>query len=86
MAGEKKRTIKSLSQEVDTLKEQIKEIPLLRQKLLEFEKILSKLKLSEEITEEENLKIINCNHCDETFDQKKKLNKHLREIHPRKIK
>lgn len=86
MAGEKKRTIKSLSQEVDTLKEQIKEIPLLKQKLLELEKILSKLKLSEEITEEENLKMINCNHCDETFDQKKKLNKHLREIHPRKIK
>ena len=59
MAGEKTKTIKSLSQEVDILKEQVKEIPLLKIKLLEFEKMFNNLKPSKDLTENrENLEMI----------------------------
>ena len=87
MTGEKKKTIKSLSQEIDILKEQVKEIPLLKQKLSEFEKVINDLKLRKDITEEENLReLIKCIQCDKSFDLKKKLKKHLRETHPRSVK
>ena len=74
MAGEKKKTIKSLSQEVDILKDQVKEIPFLKQKLLEFEKVFNNLKLSENSISEENFKeMTKCVQCDKSFDAKKKL-------------
>ena len=69
------------------MKEQVKEIPFLKQKLLEFEKVFNNLKLSENSISEESLKeMTKCVQCDKSFDDKKKLKKHLRETHPRQIK
>ena len=90
MTGEKKQTIKSLSQELCILKEQVKEIDLLKLQLVELEKIIKNLKINKDLTEEppirENLKEpIKCNRCEKSFNLKKKLKSHVLETHPRKI-
>ena len=87
MAGEKKKTIRTLSQEVDLLKEQVKEIPLLKMKLLEFEKMFNNLKSRKDFPENrEKLEVIKCNHCDKSFGLKKKLKKHLCDTNTRENK
>ena len=44
MVGEKKETVKSLSQEILILKEQVKQIDPLKQKLLDILKVVENLK------------------------------------------
>ena len=90
MTGEKKQTVKSLSQEILILKEQVKEIDLLKQKVLELLEIIKNLNIKENDTEINSLKeipqvVIKCNIYARAFATKKKLKKHIQETHPLNI-
>ena len=91
MVGEKKETVKSLSQEILILKEQVKQIDPLKQKLLDILKVVENLKKRNDITEvasdkENQQDRIRCNKCEITFASKKKAKKHNLETHPQQIK
>ena len=91
MVGEKKETVKSLSQEILILKEQVKQIDPLKQKLLDILKVVENLKKRNDITEvasdkESQQDRIICNKCEITFASKKKAKKHNLETHPQQIK
>ena len=90
MTGEKKQTMKSLSQEILILKEQVKEIDPLKQKVLELLEMIKNLNIKENDTDinsvKEILQIANkCDICERAFTTKKKLKKHIQETHPTKI-
>ena len=95
MAGEKKerKTIKSLSQEICILKEQVKEIEPLKKTVVDLVKIVENLKIDNNFIQvqgksvRENLQeVTKCNECDKTFESKTKFKKHKLEIHQTKIK
>ena len=90
MTGEKKQTMKSLSQEILILKEQVKEIDTLKQKVLELLEMIKNLNFKENDEERNSVEeiqqvAIKCNICERTFATKKKLKKHTQETHPSKI-
>ena len=68
MTGEKKQTMKSLSQEILILKEQVKEIDPLKQKELELLEIFKNLNIKENYEKRTSVKeiaqvSIKCNIC-----------------------
>ena len=68
MTGEKKQTMKSLSQEILILKEQVKEIDPLKQKVLELLEMIKNLNIKENDEERTSVKeiaqvSIKCNIC-----------------------
>ena len=90
MTGEKKQTMKSLSQEILILKEQVKEIDPLKQKVLELLEMIKNLNFKESDEERNSVEeiqqvAIKCNICERAFATKKKLKKHNQETHPSKI-
>ena len=86
MAG-KKMTVKSLTEEVERIKEQLKEIEFLRQKVKDLEKTVATLtdegNRTNKIDESQFRK---CNKCDQTFITGKNLKKHIQEYHPTRLK
>ena len=91
MTGEKKQTMKSLSQEILILKEQVKEIDPLKQKVLELLEMIKNLNIKENYEVRTFVKeiaqvAIKCKICERDFATKKILKKHNLEIHPTKIK
>ena len=89
MSGLKKITIKSLSEELNLLKEQIKEIVVLRQKVSDLEKAVKELenekRTNQDESENETTERYKCRKCEKTFNSKKFLKKHIAEIHVEKI-
>ena len=90
MTGEKKQTMKSLSQEILFLKEQVKEIDPLKQKVSELLEMIKNLNIKENDTDINSVKEIvhianKCDICERSFTTKKKLKKHIQETHPTKI-
>ena len=75
MSGKNKITIKTLSEEVNNLKEQVKEMNMLQQRVTDLEQILKNLKIKESFTTD----IHKCRKCDKTFESKKALKKHFAE-------
>ena len=90
MTGEKKQTMKSLSQEILILKEQVKEIDPLKQKVLELIEMIKNLNIKENNEERNSFQeipqvVIKCKLCEIAFETKTKLKKHIKETHPSKI-
>ena len=89
MAGEKRATVKSLSEELEKMKEQVKGMADLRQKINELEEIIIKLVNDRKVnSNEENIlrESHECRKCDETFSTKKSLKQHIAESHRFRIK
>ena len=88
MTGVRKTTIKSLSEEMEVLKEQVKEIVVLKQKVTELEKIVKDYQGIKN-SDHRNIDVckdnLKCKKCDKSFNTKKSLKTHMREIHPLKI-
>ena len=86
MTGTKKVAIKSLSHEINILKEKLNEIDILKEKVFCLEKIVKGLEGNKSI-QNVNISIMSkCKICDKSFDSRKSLKIHLIEVHPRKMK
>ena len=89
MTGTKKVAIKSLSHEINIVKEKSNEIDILKEKVFCLEKIVKGLEGNKSI---QNVNIdfagilSKCKICDKSFDSRKTLKIHLIEVHPRKMK
>ena len=89
MGGEKKLSMKSLYQEILTLKEHVKEIEPLKLKVIQLQETVKNLKNNRnnkkdnEETPAEKEKT--CVKCEIVFDSKNKLNKHKIEAHSQQI-
>ena len=90
MTALKKKTIKSLSEELEVLKEQVKEILVLRQKVTDLERAVNDLandkRINQDQYENETTEQFKCRKCEKTFDSRKILKKHIAEVHAEKIK
>ena len=89
MSGVKKITMKSLSKELEKVKEEVKEIHSLRKEVSTLKETIANLKGSNTVSvgnKTSNSSIrIKCKQCDETFQSKKDLKMHLVEIHEKKV-
>ena len=90
MVGEKKPSIKSLSLDILTLKEEVKQIEPLKQKVSDLMKIIKDLKIrrskvEENVKKEKQQGVLKCKICEQAFESIKKLKKHLKEMHPKRI-
>ena len=83
MAGSKKVTVKSLSDELAIVKEELKEMQFLKQKFQELETEIRALKDNGETVEEH--REIQCRKCRETFPSMRNLKKHIKRSHPKEI-
>ena len=89
MAGTKKVTVKSLSEEVCNLKEQVKELPILKKEISELKDLVRDLlnsKNGDTPNEETEAERIDCRKCDEKGLSKRSLKRHLSSKHALKIK
>jgi len=82
MAGNKKVTVKSLSEELANVKEELKEMQFLKQKVEELETEIRALKSSESVEEHQK---IQCRKCRETFPSTRNLKEHIKNSHPKLI-
>ena len=82
MSGAKKMTVKSLSEELEVLKDQMKEFIILKETVKELKEEIKVLKSKKSETKENGSK---CRKCDDTFNSKINLMKHISEIHPHTI-
>ena len=82
MAGEKKLTLKNLSEELKIVKEQAEQISVLNDRINKLEKIIEDMKYNEYISRE----IIECRKCDKKFQSNTNLKKHVSEAHPISVK
>ena len=86
-----KMTVKSLSEELEKIKEQVKEINVLKQKVIKLEETIENLQQNKNPNEVNKRRVadlkqvIKCNQCEESFDSKKNLKIHLVENHPQKV-
>ena len=84
MVNEKKVTIKSLSDEISTLKEKLKEMDSLKEIVAELTKKVKNLEKNNDT--KTSPKELNCRKCDKKYNSMKTLRIHIREAHPQKIK
>ena len=71
-----KPTVKTLSEELESVKKEVKEIPALKKKISELQEIVEKLLKTRDINTDE-VKSHNCSKCDQTFSSKKFLRTHI---------
>ena len=84
---QKKMTVKDLSEEFQTCKEQVKEIPYLKQTIFKLLAIVEALKTQEVpvLTNLHEVQLFECRKCDYTSSSKKSLKKHVKDQHPARI-
>ena len=92
MTAPRKMTIKSLTEELEIVKEQLKEFHHLKLRVVELEKEVKFFKARDvevitvnEVEMVENSQEFKCLKCDNTFCSQKALKKHVVEYHPRII-
>ena len=90
MSGLKKMTVKSLSEALEILKEEVKEIVFLRKKVTDLEKAVNDLenekRVNQNASENSTTERFKCRKCEKAFNSKKILKKHIVEVHADKIK
>ena len=83
----KKMTVKSLTEEVEMIKEQLKEIEFLRKKVKDLEKTVATLTdQGNRTNKNDESQFRKCNKCDQSFVSVKNLKKHIQESHPTSLK
>ena len=87
MSGNKKVTIKSLSDELSIVKEDLKEMHSLREKVKELEKYIVTLKNggADQQEADQDSQSIECRNCKRSFPSKKHLKEQIFVSHPKKI-
>ena len=87
MAGNKKATLKSLSDELAVVREELKEMHSLKEKVKELEKELMTLRKGEANHKgaDEDIQTLQCRKCKRTFPSKKHLKEHIQVAHPKKL-
>ena len=87
MAGQKKKTVKELTEELEVIKEQVREIPQLKKTIAELLAVVETLKSKESssVTRTNDIQPFKCRKCDNTFNLKNDLKKHIQEQHPRRV-
>ena len=87
MSGQKKKTVKELSEELEVIKEQVREIPQLKKTIVELLAVVETLKSKESgtVNNTNDVQAFNCRKCDDTFNSKKTLKKHIQELHPSRV-
>jgi len=82
---QKKLTVKDLSEELQTVKEQVKEIPYLKQTIVKLLAIVETLKTQEVPVVTSSHEVFECRKCDYKSSSKKSLKKHVKTQHPARI-
>ena len=90
MKNTSKLTLKYLSQELNSVKEDLKEAKMLKETVSSLEKRLleseTRLKLLEEsLVTKGNAPAKDCKKCDKTFESGQNLNHHVKEMHQHRI-
>ena len=85
MAGAKKMTIRSLSEEFEIFKKvMLEEVNSLKQTIKGLKEEVKELK--DNNPREDTKNALKCNKCDSSFESKKNLKEHIHKIHPTNIK
>ena len=86
MAGTKKLTLKTLSEELKIVKEQAEQISVLNERINKLENIIEDMKQNQNDDRKTNSRdVLKCRKCDKTFQSNKSLKKHVSENHPLSI-
>ena len=86
MAGTKKLTLKTISEELKIVKEQAEQIFVLKERINKLENIIEDMKQKQNDDRKTNSRdLFKCRKCDETFQSNKNLKKHVSESHPLSI-